>query len=881
MKPAVYTVNTPVKVPMTLNSTNNSINIRVNEHSYHISLSEKTYTTAQEIADEIQTKMNSGIANDADKMKVTLDGSGKLRFESVQPGQNVSFSFRSEQGSGSMTASSFFHEMTAVKNPASVTVSRTVQNNINIPAGATFNLVVNGENKSVTWDSPASYTSRSTFLSDLNSKLTGIGVTAGFTGSNYLAFTTLSKGKNSSISVKTADSPAFSEAIYGTAIKDTPATLTFSRALKSDDDTIAMKAGENTIRLTDGSNTYTYTFDVGTEYTRQGIVDKLNQQNTGFATASIDSNGKLVFTTKKTGNSARIQLYPSTSTSLASAGLFGQTVQHHPGVTASITDDNHLKLTGDKSDTPYVIRMYRKEESDILPANNVTRDVNPENQLAGSVGVGVYQASSQNTLREPVVISSENNTLSFTSYGIDGVARNHSLSIPEGSYTIAGLESALQTAVNSKLGAGKMTIFHNGLNGLTFNSKPDYSIYDISNWGGSFYQKILRGDLEVNEKVPVSEKDGSQLVGDTYIVGRKDVRNQTTVIQPGVNDTFSLMLYVNNSPYRFSFTLDPGSYDSGQLVDMLNSKLSDAAESNGLPREIVKAAVGRYNTGVVGSNDANALDFYLNPDVNLSTGTYKIEGLEGNSLFDIFYKTVGNLIAAYTTGTKDLSDGVDIPEGKQDFSITVDDTVYNFTIDPAGHYTAEEFIDKINEMIRSAAPTPPIKASLSRGAIQFSHDNIGKHKVTSLRGPAVQEFFYENDSSYGESDEQWLQVGANAMQGITFSRYSVSSHALGVNTVNLTEKKYADKALTRIDVAMSNLMSSRSRFGALQNRLEFTQANDINAAINLQDSESRIRDTDMAEEMMQLAKKNILEQAGMSMLTQAIRQPEAVLSLLR
>ena len=153
--------------------------------------------------------------------------------------------------------------------------------------------------------------------------------------------------------------------------------------------------------------------------------------------------------------------------------------------------------------------------------------------------------------------------------------------------------------------------------------------------------------------------------------------------------------------------------------------------------------------------------------------------------------------------------------------------------------------------------------------------------MTSVKGPAIQAFYYASDAAYGENDEEWLQVGANEKQGITFKKYSVSSHALGVNTVNLTEKKYADTALNRIDGALGKLMENRARYGALQNRLEFTRDIDTNSAINLQAAESRIRDTDMAEEAMQLAKKNILEQAGMSVLSQAVRQPQEVLTLLK
>ena len=84
----------------------------------------------------------------------------------------------------------------------------------------------------------------------------------------------------------------------------------------------------------------------------------------------------------------------------------------------------------------------------------------------------------------------------------------------------------------------------------------------------------------------------------------------------------------------------------------------------------------------------------------------------------------------------------------------------------------------------------------------------------------------------------------------------------------------------RIDKAINYVSSERSRMGAMENRLEYAYLYDTNAAINLQDAESRIRDTDMAEEMTRYAKENILEQAGISMLSQANSANQMIVQLL-
>ena len=88
-------------------------------------------------------------------------------------------------------------------------------------------------------------------------------------------------------------------------------------------------------------------------------------------------------------------------------------------------------------------------------------------------------------------------------------------------------------------------------------------------------------------------------------------------------------------------------------------------------------------------------------------------------------------------------------------------------------------------------------------------------------------------------------------------------------------------SVTNIETAIKNVNKARARYGALQNRLESTVRNLKTTAENLQAAESRIRDTDMAEEMSNFTKYNILIQAGTAMLAQANMAPQSVLSLLR
>ncbi len=128
-----------------------------------------------------------------------------------------------------------------------------------------------------------------------------------------------------------------------------------------------------------------------------------------------------------------------------------------------------------------------------------------------------------------------------------------------------------------------------------------------------------------------------------------------------------------------------------------------------------------------------------------------------------------------------------------------------------------------------------------------------------------------------------LQVGANEGQTMSFSIGDMSANALGVNPskVNVKTQKGASDGIKYIDEAIERVSKQRSLLGAVQNRLEHTIANLDNTAENLQAAESTIRDVDMAEEMVQFSKNNILQQAGQSMLAQANQSTQGVLSLLQ
>jgi flagellin len=127
-----------------------------------------------------------------------------------------------------------------------------------------------------------------------------------------------------------------------------------------------------------------------------------------------------------------------------------------------------------------------------------------------------------------------------------------------------------------------------------------------------------------------------------------------------------------------------------------------------------------------------------------------------------------------------------------------------------------------------------------------------------------------------------FQVGANAGDVINLSIGSMSMTTLGLSTISLTGTDAAISAsIAALDTAISTVSSQRGSIGALQNRFESMIQNLQVTTENLAASESRKRDTDMAAEMVEFTKNQVLSQAGTAMLAQANQIPQGILSLLR
>lgn len=201
--------------------------------------------------------------------------------------------------------------------------------------------------------------------------------------------------------------------------------------------------------------------------------------------------------------------------------------------------------------------------------------------------------------------------------------------------------------------------------------------------------------------------------------------------------------------------------------------------------------------------------------------------------------------------------------------------------------TAEGALNEVHSMLQRMSELSVQAANGTNDTTDRSsiNDEVQQLKTEIQRVSSTTQFNKMNilDGTFSAGANKLLQVGANANQTIQIdidALQSVVGSSLNKNLKTETATN-AQSAITVVQSSIEKLSKLRSKLGAVQNRLEHTVANLDNISENTQSSESRIRDTDMAEEMVQYSKNNILQQAGQSMLAQANQANQGVLSLLQ
>ena len=875
-----YEYNIPAEVALsvslgdsiTIDSNSNKFKIKINGVEKELTIASGNYTK-ETLVKELQNKIDAAYGKNFGGAKVSLNSSNCLVFTArlnhadggTMAGEDTSISF-------STYTSNFIKELHTTRTPASFKTGAMNENITIAEPNNTLEFYVkeNGSYNKVNLELDAGTYDRSSMVKQINKKLNeqNIGVTATLSGST-IQFTTKNVGNAAGIRFTTDNCGSAGTSIFDDLISKTPATATANRDVQAN---VTIDSASDAFNININGTDYNIKLDHGT-YTRDTFVQMLNEKLSDKGVKAELSGNKIKYTTFKEGKDASIKLSYATGGSSMKA-IYGEKSVTYAGVNAEFTADNKLKLTGTinggrisvSSDNGGIAQVQNKTESSIAVSKN-----------PGYVSTNHSYLDGVN-ITEPLKIDEWSDELKFT-FSNNGTEKEFAVTLEHKDYTFSELENTLQSEIDNQLGSNniKVTVNSSGVRFETVNAGSKYFIKDDAS--GDFYDKFMCKTVETTSKRGVSSSNGAAPKDIAYTVGRKDVKNNSVRIKTGVNDTLSLDLTYGGTTKKITMTLDAGVYKGESLSKMIQKNLNEELKAMGLSENLIEVGIGGISTGVVGADDSNALNFKLSTKVRLpEEGLYIIDGVSGNAAFTVFYQTEGEQKEAYVKGNKEITEGVIIEAGKDELTFEVDGVGYSLTI-PEGEYTAKELVEEINNQL--AAIDAPALAEIEDGNLKILHKKLGVHKISDVSGSAKEDLFYQKNGEVGEKEKIRVQLSSNEGDYIEIDRPLMNTAALKINSITITKPKYANKALNRIDEALEMVSDARSSFGAIQNRLEHAIRNNDNNAENTQSSESQLRDTNMAEEMVKYSRSNILQQAAQSLMAQINSNSESIVTLLQ
>ncbi|MCM3791478.1 flagellin [Domibacillus indicus] len=258
------------------------------------------------------------------------------------------------------------------------------------------------------------------------------------------------------------------------------------------------------------------------------------------------------------------------------------------------------------------------------------------------------------------------------------------------------------------------------------------------------------------------------------------------------------------------------------------------------------------------------------------------------------YRNLGNTNNATSKSLEKLSSGLRINRAADDAAgLAISEKMRSQVrgLDMAERNSLDA-ISLIQTAEGALASTHDILQRMRELAVQASNDTLEdtdrqaiQDEVTALTAEinriAETTEFNQKKLLNGELQEATFQIGANADQTLSLSIGNMDADTIGAGSLDFSTNTGAQAGISAIDGAIAKVSEQRSKLGAVQNRLEHTITNLQTANENLTAAESRIRDLDMAEEMTQFTRNNILNQAGQAMLAQANQLPQGILQLLQ
>jgi|BioPla2DNA2_1021312.scaffolds.fasta_scaffold17831_1 flagellin len=620
-----------------------------------------------------------------------------------------------------------------------------------------------------------------------------------------------------------------------------------------------------------------------TVWPEEGIVGEPLLETPAILTGSVSlsddveisaSNDKLSFVLSNQGIS--IELEHGTFTAVQLKEMLAEKLDHH-GVDVSLNSNNRLVFTTQALGASQSFTNIKGSAYTTLLAD--TGYYKPYEQLADKTYSSI---TGRKSIKDGIIIDETNNSFSFT-YWEDDKDYKIDVKLPESTYANStDVEHALQDAINTalkgiELEEDSLIVTLSG-GCIKIRAANPGSSYKLDAFSGSFYDSFFFQRDEVRlVPTPASGFANSDRHQLAYIVGRENLIDDV-VIDPYVNDILIFDFQIGTTKETFELTLSPGKYSPEELVAEIQGKIDQQLAAKGLESYPITVQIGGVDSGTAVDDTNKLVIKHVPPDDGTNNnGTYIIDGVRGTAAYTVFYKSQGEPRPTHTVGSLDLRSGASIITGVNDtFTMDINGEEKSIVLE-AGNYPPEELLQAINVLLDKEELG--IVASYFEGRLKLSFKEPGMQTIDAIRGNAKDTLFFEVNSRAVHESEHF-QVGANSGQALTADHSRISTELLRINTVMIHKAEAANKALTRLDNAISFVSSERGRMGALHNRLDDIIQNNDHYRENLTAAESRIRDADMAQEIMEHVKTSLLQQSAIAMLTHAQVNPQAVLQLL-
>lgn len=335
------------------------------------------------------------------------------------------------------------------------------------------------------------------------------------------------------------------------------------------------------------------------------------------------------------------------------------------------------------------------------------------------------------------------------------------------------------------------------------------------------------------------------------------------------------------------------SYSQSQINDLIKNATMAKANAAGAPQASTPADVElKLKSGVFTFQKAET--FKTSAGVRATSDNtdlvkYLINGTDQNDGYADTIKFTSN---NYGEDTRKLKIATDVAAGKEWVATTIannegtgiKDGEFTLHLATGVEYTEEDIQNLLKQAGLDYTVTLTDSKTPDGDKSFYAQKVVAEADATAIEiGKTTAGAGLGSDKLTGTGKGLTFQIGANGVedQRVTLSVGDMSSTSIGVGGADVSTQDAANKAIDMVDAAVKTVSMQRAGLGALQNRLEYTVNNLTTTNENLTAAESQIRDTDMATEMINYTKNNILQQASQAMLAQANQQPQAILQLLQ